>query len=385
MTTTPDAPDPDRQASPDPVAPGSTPGADGAEQAVAADVAQDVLAEAADVLDDAAERELQPQEAAAMDALDTPRRLLLVHAHPDDETIGTGATMALYAGRPDTSVTLVTCTRGERGEVIGDELASLEGDEDALAEHRVQELAAAMEALGVSDHRFLGSDAVDADGHPTPVRYRDSGMVWVSATGGGGDADEAPGASGTAQAPPDVRPDALSAAPLEEEAEHLARVLREVRPQVVITYGPGGGYGHPDHVRAHDLTLRACDLAADGGSAPWSVAKVLAIAVPEDELRDQLRELRVRGLPTLDPEGPLPELAVPREEVTTVVDASAELPAKTAALRAHATQVILTEGSLAMSNGLHQPLTGVESYRLLRGGPEPVAGEVETDLFQGLT
>ncbi|WP_299033394.1 N-acetyl-1-D-myo-inositol-2-amino-2-deoxy-alpha-D-glucopyranoside deacetylase [uncultured Pseudokineococcus sp.] len=379
MTTTPEHP-----AEPDPVAPGATPTADGAELAVGQDVAQDVLQQAADALDEAVERELEPGELEAMDALDTPHRLLLVHAHPDDETIATGATIAAAAAATGTSVTLVTCTRGERGEVLPSVLAEhpeVDADEEALAELRVQELAAAAEALGLEDRRLLGADATGPDGEP--VRYRDSGMAWAPLPDGeaGGD-----GASARAVPAPDAPAGALSLAPLEELAGHLARVLREVRPQVVITYEPGGGYGHPDHVRAHELTLRAVEMAEDpSGAAPWSVARVLGHVADAEQLRAGLRELRAAGLATIDPDGALPSLAVASEEVDVVVDASAELPAKVAALRAHASQVELGRASLAMTNGLHQPLSGVESYRLLRGEPlRPAGGEPATDLFAGL-
>ncbi|MEJ5944954.1 N-acetyl-1-D-myo-inositol-2-amino-2-deoxy-alpha-D-glucopyranoside deacetylase [Pseudokineococcus basanitobsidens] len=373
MTTTPEHP-----AQPDPVEPGTTPGADGAEQAVASDVAQDVLQEAADALDDAAERELDPGEAAAMDSLDTPHRLLLVHAHPDDESIATGATIAHYAAAPGTAVTLVTCTRGERGEVRAEVLAEhpeVEGDEGALAELRVGELGAAAEALGLDDRRFLGADA--------GVEYRDSGMAWSTS---GDEGVGGPGTSARAVAAPDAPEGALSLAPLDEVAEHLARVLREVRPQVVVTYEPGGGYGHPDHVRAHEATLRAVELAAEpSGAAPWSVARVLGHVADAEQLRAGLRELRASGLATLDPDGPLPSLAVAPEDVDVVLDAGAETPAKVAALRAHASQVELGQSSMAMTNGLHQPVSGVESYRLLRGEPvRAPGGDPATDLFAGL-
>ena len=166
------------------------------------------------------------------------QRLLLVHAHPDDECIGNGATMAAYAAQ-GRGVTLVTCTQGEEGEVLVPELAHLAADrDDALGPHRVTELARAMEALGVSDQRFLGG----------PGRFRDSGMEW----------DEA----GHARALPTVRDDTFWKADLTEAADLLVEVLREVRPQVVVTYDEFGGYGHPDHVQAHRVTMYAVQLAA---------------------------------------------------------------------------------------------------------------------------
>lgn len=325
-----------------------------AEQAVL-DAAQDVVEEAA---------ETEPEAVPAMDSLDNPRRLLFVHAHPDDETINNGATMAHYAAS-GAAVTLVTCTRGEQGEVIPPELAHLEGDGDALAEHRTGELAAAMEALGVADHRFLGAAA--------GVRYRDSGMAY----------DEI----GQAVAPPDMRPDAFAHVPVDEAAAHLVAILREVRPQVVVTYDPGGGYGHPDHVHTHQVTMRAVELAADGGygsGEPWSVAKVYWTAAPRQRVLAWVRELTDAGLRTLDAEGPLPSMVVPYEQVTTVVEAEEQLPAKAAALRAHATQVVVHAGTFALSNGVHQPLTGTEFYRLAVGEGAPDVREREVDLFAGV-
>src|SRR5512142_745933 len=158
-----------------------------------------------------------------MAALDRSRRLLLVHAHPDDETIGTGATMARYAAE-HALVALVTCALGE---VVVPELAHLRADrEDRLGQHRAGELAAACEALGVADHRFLGG----------PGRWRDSGMMGT---------------------PANDDPRCLWRADLDEATRELVRIVREVRPQVVVTYDENGGYGHPDHIQAHQLAVRA--------------------------------------------------------------------------------------------------------------------------------
>jgi len=326
----------------------------------------EVLAAAAEVVDDVAERELQPQDVAAMDHLDSPRRLLLVHAHPDDEAIVTGATMAHYAAT-GALVTLVTCTRGERGEVIPAELAHLEGDGAALAERRTAELAAAAEALGVADHRFLGADA--------GVVLTDSGMAW--------------GEHGRAVPAPDTGPEAFSRTDVDEAAGHLVRVLREVRPQVLVTYDPSGGYGHPDHVHAHRVALRAVELAAGAGGEgePWQVAKVYEVVLPEGVTRRLLAESRdANPFEAVDPDGVLPPMVLPDEEVTTVVEAGDRLEAKAAALRAHATQVEVRDGFLALSHGVGQPLVGTEYYRLVRGTPvpDPDRGDgLESDLFAG--
>ncbi|GAA0294769.1 N-acetyl-1-D-myo-inositol-2-amino-2-deoxy-alpha-D-glucopyranoside deacetylase [Kineococcus aurantiacus] len=332
----------------------------------AAVAGRDPLEIAQDVVDDVA-GELDPAELAALEALDQPRRVLFVHAHPDDETIGTGATMARYA-EAGASVVLLTLTRGELGEVIPADLAHL--DPQGLAEHRVHELATAMEALGVEDHRFLT--------RPDGSAYRDSGMVWLE--------------PGRAAAGDDVHPQALAAADPEEVAAQVAAVVREVRPQVVVTYEPGGGYGHPDHVRAQEATARALVLAAgDGTGVPWQVAKVYEIVQPESAVREALRAIAASGAQgAADPEGPLPSVVVPDEAVTTVVDGTGQLPAKLAALRAHATQISLDLDAapplMRLSNGVPQPVWPVEHFRLVHGvasGPFDADGR-ETDLFAGV-
>jgi N-acetyl-1-D-myo-inositol-2-amino-2-deoxy-alpha-D-glucopyranoside deacetylase len=329
--------------------------------------AEQALEAAQDVVEDVAEHELDPRDVVAMDRLDAPRRLLLVHAHPDDETICNGATMARYAAS-GAHVTLVTCTRGERGEVIPAELRHLEGDGAALAERRTAELAAAMEALGVEDHRFLGADAGSG--------WVDSGMAW--------------GEHGQAVAAPDAPADGFALADVDAAAAHLVRVLREVRPQVVITYEPGGGYGHPDHVQAHRVAMRAVELAAhgDGDGEPWEVAKVYEVVVPASLARDLLRgDAAENPFAPVAADHPLPSMVVPDDEVTTVVEAGDFVAAKAAALRAHATQVEVRDGFFALSHGLGQPLTGVEYYRLVRGVPAPAADRSdgrETDLFAGI-
>jgi N-acetyl-1-D-myo-inositol-2-amino-2-deoxy-alpha-D-glucopyranoside deacetylase len=305
-----------------------------------------------------------------MSGLSEPR-LLLVHAHPDDETINNGATMARYA-RTGAGVTLVTCTRGELGEVLVDEHAHRAAHrEDTLGDYRQTELVAAMKALGVTDHRYLGAP---------DVVYRDSGMVW--------------GEAGQVLLPDDAGPDCFALSDPEAAAGRLADVVRRARPHVLITYEPGGGYGHPDHVMAHRVAMRAVDLAArdaPDGTPGWAIPKVYWAVAPENLVRAALRELALQlggSVPGWDPDGPLPSMFVPDEQVTACVDASAWLPHKVEALRAYATQVTVNDEGTALTHtgGQAQPIVGVEFYQLARGeaGGERDEFGRETDLFAGL-
>jgi N-acetyl-1-D-myo-inositol-2-amino-2-deoxy-alpha-D-glucopyranoside deacetylase len=314
-----------------------------------------VLQEAESVL-----AEADPAAEGSMEVLDSARRLLLVHAHPDDETIGNGATMAKYAAE-GAHVTLVTCTLGEEGEVLVPELAHLAADQDdQLGRHRIGELATAMEALGVRDHRFLGG----------PGRFRDSGMMGL---------------------PTNDRPDTFWQADLDEAAGLLVDVIREVRPQVVVTYDENGGYGHPDHIQAHRVAMRGVELAADpahGAGEPWQVAKVYWNAMPESVMRDGIRRLQEAGDTSFDDwdvDGEMPSFVVPDEVITTVVEGMDHVEAKLAAMRAHATQITVDGPFFALSNNLGNQVWGLEHYRLVLGtaGTERDADGRETDLFAG--
>lgn len=299
------------------------------------------------------------------------RRLLLVHAHPDDETISSGATMAKYVA-DGADVTLITCTLGEMGEVLVPELEHLAHDRDGgLGEHRIAELAAAMKELGVTDHRFLGG----------PGRYHDSGMVWSE--------------TGSAMVGADVPAGAFWLADLREAADHLVAVIRQMRPQVVVTYDDFGGYGHPDHVQAHRVATYAVALAAvasyraDLGPA-WDVAKVYWTAMSESRMRAGLRKLREAGdLATfegMDPEGELPPFVTPDEHLTACIDGRDHVEAKLAAMRAHPTQIKTDGHFFALSNNAGNQIWAEEFYRLAKGSPgalDPATG-VEDDLFAGL-
>jgi N-acetyl-1-D-myo-inositol-2-amino-2-deoxy-alpha-D-glucopyranoside deacetylase len=297
------------------------------------------------------------------------QRLLLVHAHPDDESIATGATMAKYAAE-GRGVTLVTCTGGEMGEILVPELEHLAADQDdRLAEHRRGELARAMLALGVADHRFLGGFG----------RYRDSGMKWHD--------------DGYAVAADDLHDNAFWYADLTEASTYLVEVIREVRPQVLVTYDQFGNYGHPDHIQAHRVAMYGAQLAAvpsyrrDLGEA-WDVAKIYWVALSETRFREDLRTLRAMGDATsfeeLDPEGPLP-MTSPDEDLAAAVDATPYVDRKLDAMRAHATQITVDGPFFALSNNLCNRAWGTEFYRIARGRQGEVGPDgLETDLFAGL-
>ncbi|MFJ2026471.1 N-acetyl-1-D-myo-inositol-2-amino-2-deoxy-alpha-D-glucopyranoside deacetylase [Streptomyces sp. NPDC087897] len=286
------------------------------------------------------------------------RRLLLVHAHPDDESINNGATMARYAAE-GAHVTLVTCTLGEEGEVIPPALAHLTADrDDVLGPHRVGELAAAMRELGVTDHRFLGGAG----------RYRDSGMMGVEQND---------------------RPGSFWSTPVDEAAAHLVEVIREVRPQVLVTYDPDGGYGHPDHIQAHRVAMRAADLAADpayGAGAPHTVAKIYWNRAEREVVEaafDRLRTTAPHAFAGIAAVDDVPGVT-DRGSITAEIDGSAYAGAKSAAMRAHATQIVVEGPFFALSNDLGQPLLATECYQLVRGESGVAAPERESDLFAGV-
>jgi N-acetyl-1-D-myo-inositol-2-amino-2-deoxy-alpha-D-glucopyranoside deacetylase len=294
---------------------------------------------------------------------ETPR-LLFVHAHPDDESIANGATIAHYAAR-GAQVHVVTCTLGEEGEVIGDRWAQLAVDQaDQLGGYRIGELTAALHALGVSAPLFLGG----------PGRWRDSGMAGTQ--------------------PRDRRgSQRFSDADEREAVGALVAVIRELKPHVVVTYDPNGGYGHPDHIQAHVVTTAAVAAAGTGDypGTPWTVPKFYWTVIARSAFRAGWAAL---GPEDLRPEWVIPptdgdfgQLGYPDEEIDAVIDASDALPAKQAALAAHATQLTVgpTGRALALSNNLALPIVGQEHYILAAG----VAGERdqrgwETDLLAGL-
>lgn len=301
-----------------------------------------------------------------VDRTGTPLRLLLVHAHPDDETTTTGATAARYAAE-GIATTLVTCTRGERGEnALATERGADGGNDaaDELGSIRAAELAKAAAELGIADVRFLGG----------PGTWWDSGMA-------------------DARVP---HPRAFSEGDLASQTAQLVAIIREVQPQVQVTYDERGGYGHPDHIRAHQVSLAAFDEAARSDmhpetGMPWAVSKLYAAVVPHSALMRVGEVMAQSGSPNpfLTENGdPLPleamPFGVPDEVVTARVDGRDWLSAKAAAMRAHRSQAEVNSWFFRL---FEEPARGfgLEHFQLLRGAQGSASsGDIEGDLFAGL-
>ena len=292
--------------------------------------------------------------------VEADRRILLVHAHPDDETIGSGVAMAKYAAQ-GAHVALVTCTLGEEGEVLVADLEHIGvNGEDRLGDHRIVELGEAMKALGVDDWRLLGE----------PGKYRDSGMVGLDSN---------------------KRDNCFWQSDLLEAATDLVPTIREQRPQVLITYDDFGGYGHPDHVQAHRVAMYAAVLAAapsfrvDLGAA-WDIPKIYWTAMAKSMMRRGIAAMRANGdtseIAMMDPDE-IP-FGVEDELITTVIEGREFLPQKVAAMRAYPTQINMESGFFSFAEIPDSPM-GIEHFRLVKG----VVGETdedgwETDLFSGV-
>jgi len=263
--------------------------------------------------------------------------LLLVHAHPDDEAISTGGVM-MKARADGHRVLLVTATRGEVGEIHNmDEKAT----RPHLGEVRTRELEEAARILGVNRSVFLG--------------YRDSGMV------------------GTAD---NENPESFHQAPLNEAAGRLEAILREERPEVVVTYAEDGTYGHPDHIKAHEVTNAALDLLEKEGwrprklyytVIPRSAMKAFAESLPEEARRDNIGS-RIQGTPD--------------ELITTKVDVGEYVDRKRAAFGAHVSQNDPNSWFASIAEEIYRLAFGTEYFQLARG--KPGSELPEGDLFAGI-
>ena len=279
-----------------------------------------------------AKRDLLPSGYTPSEAV-----MLFVHAHPDDETTATGATMAYYA-KKGAKVHLLTLTRGEMGEVIPPKLQHLEvgkpGNSDngeALGEYRTVELNNATAKLGVRKRFFLGEEPATAPGALNI--YRDSGMAW--------------GKDGKPVANPKASEDSLTAQPIAPQAEAIANAIRDIKPDVLITYDLDGGYGHPDHVRTHQAVLEALKILGDSNDRPiltWGIEGEFS----EQDARQQCA-------------------------ITGSVEAKRE------AMKAHGTQIVVTgDTTFEFSNKVEQKISAVETYRLLDGNAQRKIPETPT-------
>ncbi len=265
-----------------------------------------------------------------MDVRRAAERVLFVHAHPDDESIVTGGTIATLVER-GAAVAVLTCTRGELGEVIPPELQHLAGRPDELGRHREGELSRALAILGVTEHRYLGELGARWEGL-APRRYLDSGMQW--------------GDDGPEPLEPLDR-DSLCAAELPEVVGDIAATIAEFKPDVVVSYDAFGGYGHPDHIRAHQATARAARVM----NVPF-----YAIEASGEETVSE-------------------ETAGASEPGIVQVDAGTLVDRKRAAMAEHRSQLVVMGDRFELSDGVDRPITAVERFR--RRADAPFTGFTE--------
>lgn len=272
------------------------------------------------------------------------RTLLVVHAHPDDEVFSTGGLLAKHAAAGDRTV-VVYCTNGEAGEIL-DESLDPEDARPRLGEIRRREVQEACDILGVSDIRFLG--------------YRDSGMR---------DTDE------------NKHPDAFMNAPMDEAVERLLSVIRETRPQVMVTYDEDGGYGHPDHVMANRVAVEAFRRARQ---EDLGVQRLFYPARSREDFRRYVEGLRALGLeiPWVRGDFNFDEYGVAESELSAIVDITDYAPLKKQALAVHKTQIKPDFFYLSIPDDLMKRFQGREFFQQIEPPRQP--GPPSDDLFEGL-
>ena len=273
--------------------------------------------------------------------------LLAVHAHPDDESIGTGGILAKYAGKGVRTV-VVYCTRGEEGDILNPEFTP-PSPEMSMEAIRAIEVEKAIKVLNVKSVYFLG--------------YRDSGMQG---------------------SPANRHPNSFAGADVDQAAEKLVAIIREIKPQVVVTYNEKGGYGHPDHIMAHRITVAAFHKAGDSGyesttfkSEPWKPAKLYYTATPLERLKKRYQMAVERGeTPRFNPEF----MGTPEHLITTEVDVEAFIEQKFEALFCHKSQMGPNSFFRQVPREQVAEYFRHEHFICVSG----CAGEKETDLFEGL-
>lgn len=280
-----------------------------------------------------------------------PLTLMCVHAHPDDESIATGGILAKYAAEGIHTV-LVTCTKGELGEVSDPGFRPPRPDM-SLTEIRMAELAAANDILKVGSFHCLD--------------YKDSGMAG---TEGNND------------------PEAFAQVDVRKAAHRLARLMRETRPQVVVTYDEYGIYGHPDHIMANRVTEEAFQAAGeptvafDNGPSPWQPDKLYYFAIPEKRLEKYRRIGSEEGQEEVRPPSTLK--ATPADQITTRIDITPYLDAKFDAIYAHKSQIGSGHLFRQLTEEQKRSMFGREHYVCVRGLGGPAHQFMEDDLFAGL-
>lgn len=277
--------------------------------------------------------------------------LLAVHAHPDDESMSTGGTLARYS-REGVRTVLVTCTGGEVGEMLDPDRA-IDEAKPRLAEIRRVELECAVETLGIARLYLLG--------------YRDSGMV---------------------DTPDNDDPRGFHRADFDEATGRLVEIIRRERPRVILAYNEFGGYGHPDHIMAHRIAVAAFDQAGDPdrfpgqGLLPWQPSKLYFTAWPRRLMKKVAQLLAEVGAPNpfedRDPE----TLGTPDEAITTVIDMADQVMTKRAAWRCHRTQITEDFFLLRLPEERVRAELGEEYFIRVRSTVD--APVPEDDLFAGL-
>jgi mycothiol conjugate amidase Mca len=280
---------------------------------------------------------------------------MVIHAHPYDEVIGSGGTLARYSDAGIHTV-LVTATLGEEGEIVVEDLNTPEV-KARLAEVRREELRRATAILGVKQQEFLG--------------YRDSGMIGT---------------------PANEHPDSFNQANLDEATGRLVRLVRAYRPQVLISYNEHGGYGHPDHIACYKVTVAAFDAAADPARYPdagpaWAPLKLYEMNRPRELAQQAWQQMRERGMKTpLDnPDFDITHFTVPQERITTAIDASDYIARKRAALLEHRSQIAADGPFLTMPEDIARQWFAMEYFTLLKSRvATPPRDGYEDDLFAGV-
>ena len=288
----------------------------------------------------------------------TPLTFMAVHAHPDDEVFGTGGTFARYAAQ-GVRTALVTATMGEEGEIVDpalDEKAK-EAMFPRLAEVRRLELQAAVEALQIQELRLLG--------------FRDSGMA------------------GTAS---NKHPESFYMATFDEAVKRLVAVIRELKPQVLVTYDAFGSYGHPDHIQAHRITNAAFDAAGEPRCFPeldlpaWQPKKLYYTAMARSAMVEAMKEMQRLGEPGPwdNPAMNMAIVGTPDELITTSVDVRDFIGQKLKAFAAHKTQIAPNNFAFTLSDTRREQALGYEHFVLARTAITPHEGALEQDLLSGL-